>query len=72
MKYTDTADGEWVRPAAHGYRVACCDCGLVHDIDIRIADFRGEGVVEFRATRNNRATAARRRGRAKGLAALAK
>ena len=65
VKYRKTQDGEWTRPIGHGYRIACCDCGLVHDIDIRIADDSGEGVVEFRATRNNRATAARRRARQK-------
>jgi len=35
----------------------CCDCHLVHDLDFRIVD----GEVEFRATRNNRATSAARR-----------
>jgi hypothetical protein len=52
------ADGwsEWIQPLP-GYRLACCDCGLVHDME-----FRANGdAVEFRVRRNERATAARRR-----------
>jgi hypothetical protein len=45
------------------HRFACCDCGLVHDREFEIGDSdRGEeGVIIFRARRNNRATAATRR-----------
>jgi hypothetical protein len=40
----------------------CCDCGLVHVVDFRIRfDKRGRPVVEFRADRDKRATAAARR-----------
>ena len=49
-------DGEWVEPLK-GYKMACCDCGLIHKFDFRIR----KGKVQFSATRDNRATAQRRR-----------
>ncbi len=57
MKYHQAKDGEWIRPARKGYRMACCDCGLVHVVDFSRA-------VRFRASRDKRATAARRRAKA--------
>lgn len=57
MKYYQQKDGEWVQPKDN-YRIACCDCGLVHDMQFRVV----KGNVQFSATRNNRSTAARRRG----------
>lgn len=27
---------DWEAPIQKGYKMACCDCGLVHDIDFRI------------------------------------
>lgn len=52
---------QWIRPVRKGYKMACCDCGLVHDLDFRIRkEWRGN-VVEFRARRNTRSTAAMRR-----------
>lgn len=67
MKYEQNYAGKdgwskWRSPI-HGkkdrnYRSACCDCGLVHEIQFRIK----EGNVVFRVRRNNRATAAVRRG----------
>lgn len=52
------ADGwtDWIRPA-QGYRMGCCDCGLVHEMEFRVS---GEK-VEFRAKRHARATAVKRR-----------
>jgi len=44
----------WEQPVRRGYRMRCCDCGLVHIIDFRI--FRKR--VQFRVARDNRATAA--------------
>ena len=59
-----------------GYRMACCDCGLVHDMDfvaIKITKRFHDGTYEFeelpidqfqvrlRAKRNNRSTAQVRR-----------
>jgi hypothetical protein len=56
-KYTAPKDGQWVKPVMQGYRLACCDCGLVHDLDFEI--FHGR--VYFRAKRNYRSTAQKRR-----------
>lgn len=56
MKYKKVSDGEWVRLAAD-HRIACCDCGLVHRVWARVRD----GEIEFKAVRDNRATAAKRR-----------
>jgi len=55
MKYHPQQDGEWIEPKA-GYRMACCDCGLVHRVEFRVV----KGKVQFRAWRDNRATAGRR------------
>jgi hypothetical protein len=48
---------DWIRPLP-GYKVACCDCGLVHNIEAKLDE---EGRIIFRASRNARSTAARRR-----------
>ena len=58
-KYDQPEAGEWVRPIRRGYKLACCDCGLVHKMDFRIV----KGRVQFRVFRDNRATAAIRRKR---------
>lgn len=59
LSETIDADGKtpWQRPVTQGYRIACCDCGLVHTLDFRIS----EGQIEFRVSRDNRSTAAMRR-----------
>lgn len=52
---------KWIRPTRKGYKMACCDCGLVHNLDFRVRkEWRGL-VIEFRAGRNNRATGQIRR-----------
>jgi len=48
---------DWIHPLP-GYKMACCDCGLVHNMQFRIDD---KGQINFRAQRNNRATAQMRR-----------
>jgi hypothetical protein len=57
MKYDRPKAGEWVYPVRRGYKMACCDCGLVHKLDFRVR----KGRIEFRVFRDNRATAAMRR-----------
>lgn len=57
--YAQVADGEWVQPKSRGYKMCCCDCGLVHTMDFRIY----KGRVQLRASRNNRSTAMVRRHR---------
>lgn len=54
--YKPVAD-EWIQPIRRGYRLACCDCGLVHDMDFRVL----KGRAQFRVRRNNRSTAMMRR-----------
>jgi len=61
MKYDNVESGEWVQPTRDGYRMRCCDCGLVHRVDFRLVS-RGLGNnILFRMFRDNRATAASRR-----------
>lgn len=47
----------WIRPAQQGYKLSCCDCGLVHVLNFRVCD----GHAEFQAKRANRSTAMVRR-----------
>ena len=60
-------DGEWVTPTRK-HKMACCDCGLVHNMEFRIAMIEilngrkfNKPAVQFRASRNERSTAGRRR-----------
>ena len=56
--------GEWVQPVRRGYKLACCDCGLVHNLDFRlVANRHGAKRIQFRAFRNERSTALMRRKR---------
>lgn len=55
--YEQPVEGEWVQPVRRGYRMACCDCGLVHTMDFRVS----KGRTQFRVFRNNRATGQIRR-----------
>lgn len=48
---------DWQQPRRRGYRLRCCDCQLVHAMDFRVY----KGRVQFRASRDERATAASRR-----------
>lgn len=60
-KYPQVYDGEWVQPVRRGYKMRCCDCGLVHRTDFRLH----KGHIQLRAFRDRRATAASRRYKAK-------
>ncbi len=58
-KYKQRQDCEGFEvPSGDVYRIACCDCGLVHDFVFVSHDGKPIGIA---AKRNNRATAARRR-----------
>lgn len=61
MKYLDIEYGAWVRPVMHGYKLMCCDCGLVHRIDFKIIKWGRGHKVMIRAYRLNRSTAQARR-----------
>lgn len=57
-KYVQRMDGEGFSvPSGEIYRIACCDCGLVHDFVFVSEDGKPIGIA---AKRNNRATAQRR------------
>lgn len=62
-KYYKPKAGEWVQPVQRGYRMACCDCGLVHNIDFRVAASPSgkRWKAQFRVFRNGQATRAMRR-----------
>lgn len=61
MRYPKQADGQWIRPVRNGYKVACCDCNLVHKIDFKIIRYGNGRKIVFRVRRDNLATAAKRR-----------
>jgi hypothetical protein len=59
-RYKQRFDGEgFTVPVGEVYRLACCDCGLVHDMVFISEDMKPIGIA---TRRNNRATAQRRRG----------
>lgn len=55
--YDEPEPNEWILPIRKGYKISCCDCGLVHKIDFRIKNER----VEIRFNFDNRATGQMRR-----------
>lgn len=60
--YTQRQDGEgFTIPNGEVYKLACCDCGLVHQIVILAPKVKKGTPIGFAAKRDNRATAARRR-----------
>ena len=62
MKYHRVKDGEWIQPVRKGYKLRCCDCGLVHKVNFRIVQGRRGKKIQFQAFRDMRATANTRRG----------
>lgn len=65
-RYEIVRDGDLVQPKMKGYKMACCDCGLVHLLNFRVVNVRTGKIVsgfkvQFHAFRHNRATAAVRR-----------
>jgi len=79
-RHTVEKSGDWSEetPNMDSYRMGCCDCGLVHDIQfraIKVSELKPDGTflyetldqkeyrVEIRVRRNNRSTAQVRRHR---------
>jgi len=42
QRWYDRKEGEWFALRREGYRIGCCDCGLVHRLRIRIRGNRIE------------------------------
>lgn len=61
MRYKQQYSGDLVRPVMKGYKMRCCECGLVHVLDFFVVRWGRGHKVTFRARRDNRATAAIRR-----------
>jgi hypothetical protein len=67
MRYKKVKEMEWQMPILKGYKMACCDCGLVHTINFKIIqeadqDKEVKGVrILMQASRNKRATGQMRR-----------
>lgn len=61
MKYDTPKAGEWIHPKKRGYKMMCCDCGLVHKIDFDHIKWGRGRKIRIRAWRDERATAAARR-----------
>ena len=57
MKYEAAQNNEWIQPIRKGYKMSCCDCGLVHELDFRLYKRR----IQYRARRNERSTGQVRR-----------
>lgn len=63
MKFKKVLDGEWVYPKRRGYKMQCCDCGLVHTVNFElIKKGRGKAIV-FQAFRDDALTKKERRKR---------
>ncbi len=57
-KFIQREDGEdFEIPLGEIYKIACCDCGLVHNMVFMFAD----GKLTMAAERNNRSTGQKRR-----------
>lgn len=51
-EFVTVVSGEWIQPVRHGYRMKCCDCGLIHRFDFRIVKRKGKKRrIQFRAFR---------------------
>ena len=60
MKYKQQKDGDRLEfnPAGDIWRIACCDCGLVHDVALAIEK---NGKIGIAIEQNKRATGQKRR-----------
>ena len=60
-RYKTPTAGEWVQPVRRGYKLGCCDCGLVHTVNFRVVKWGRGTKVQFQVFRNERSTALMRR-----------
>lgn len=57
MKYKEMPEGEWITPVHKKFKMICCDCGLVHDVDFRLYNRK----IQIKVIRNNCSTSNVRR-----------
>lgn len=62
LKCKPLKDGEWETPRRKGYRLQCCDCGLIHVMDFRLVKYSGGRAIQFRAYRADKYGVAGRKG----------
>jgi hypothetical protein len=62
-RYTRVRDGQWVHPKRRGYKLMCCDCGLVHRVNFKIETKGERSFLSFQAFRDTKATKLSRRQR---------
>ena len=55
--------GQWDRIKKKGFKMACCDCGLVHRFDFKVINSKNETELYMKGERDNRATGQLRRHR---------
>jgi len=63
VRYSKPKSGEWVKPKRKYYKMACCDCGLVHKMEFALFPTTNGKGIYFRAWRDERATGQMRRKR---------
>ena len=56
-QYVQVIDGEWEDVPRGKWHLACCDCGLVHEVKMRVVGKK----LQMRLRRDERKTAALRR-----------
>lgn len=54
VRFVKVSDGEWVQPIMRGYRMKCCDCGLIHRLNFRIVSNGKRTRVQFQAFRETK------------------
>jgi hypothetical protein len=55
-RFQSVKSGEWVQPVRRGYKMACCDCGLVHTLNFRLVKNGRGAFIQFQAFRDEKAT----------------
>ena len=60
-RFKKVKPNEWQLPIMNGYKMACCDCGLVHNVTFKAVDEETQkkikgGRVLMKANRNIRLT----------------
>ena len=60
-------DGEWVPVDMRKFKFMCCGCRLVHRMNVKVTHEGDKHVVWVQMHRDNRATAAARKGSPKAL-----